>query len=53
MALPHGASEDDLDALLITAIVTEGGAESSEPIRDRAAALDADVFRVLPRNAHV
>jgi hypothetical protein len=31
--------------------VTESGAESSESIRDSAAALDADTFRVLPRLA--
>jgi hypothetical protein len=45
------ASDDDIDALLVAAIVTQRGAESSESVRDRAAALDAHIFRVLPRDA--
>jgi hypothetical protein len=38
--------------MLVAAIVTQSGAESSESVRDRAAALDAHIFRVLPRDAH-
>jgi hypothetical protein len=45
-------ASDNIDAGLVAAIVTQRGAESSEPVRDRAAALDAHVFRVLPRDAH-
>jgi hypothetical protein len=46
------ASDDDIDALLVAAIVTQSGAESSESVRDRAPALDAHIFRILPRDAH-
>jgi hypothetical protein len=46
------ASDDDIDAFLVAAIVTQSRAESCESIRDRAAALDAHVIRVLPRDAH-
>jgi hypothetical protein len=51
-ALPQRASDDDVDALLVAAVVTVNGAASSEPIRDSAAALDASVWRALPGYAH-
>ena len=38
--------------MLKAAVVTQSGSESGESIRDRTAALNADVFRVLPRDAH-
>jgi hypothetical protein len=46
------ANEDGVDALLVAAVVTKNRPEASEPLRDRAAALEADVFRFLPRDAH-
>jgi hypothetical protein len=46
------ATDDDIDAVLVATIVTQSGAESSESVRDRTTALDAHIFRVLPRDAH-
>jgi hypothetical protein len=46
------ANKDGIDALLVAAGVTENGADPSESLRDRAAALEADVFRFLPRQSH-
>jgi hypothetical protein len=46
------ASKDGVDTLVVPAVVTEDGAEPSELVSDRAAALEADVFRFLPRDAH-
>jgi len=46
------ANKDGIDALLVAAGVTENGADPSESLRDRAAAVEADVFRFLPRQSH-
>jgi hypothetical protein len=46
------ANKDGIDTLLVAAVVTENGADPSESLRDRAAAVEADVFRFLPRQSH-
>ena len=46
------ANNDGVHALLVAAVVTKNRPEASEHLRDRTAALEADVFRFLPRDAH-
>jgi hypothetical protein len=50
--LRRRANNDGVHALLVAAVVTKNRPEASEHLRDRTAALEADVFRFLPRDAH-
>jgi hypothetical protein len=50
--LRRRANNDGVHALLVAAVVTKNRPEASKHLRDRTAALEADVFRFLPRDAH-